>query len=197
MSGKGDLSIRRNETQENSHKGVFIIYQKDRVGFELGNQWITIISTETNQWFGQVSNIGQHTEFTRDGEHQYSDHFLDKGDFDLKGAAPPIPFWMIELGPQRQKEVLVEQCKNHPLEVQYTGIFGIIPMPTIAWNFLAYLFHQDIIHDQKHHLPSHNLHWLEEVIQSYLGDFLHSPNNVKGGVEFSYQLDEAENIERV
>lgn len=218
INGNGDISIGKDETQENAHKSFFIISQKKRIGFELGNYWIAISSTELNQWFGPVSTISQHAEFTREGQHQGSDHLLDKGDFALKGVTPPILFCMIEIGPQRQKEVLVEQCQNLPLEAKDPRIFGIIPMTTITWNLLDCLFHQDIIHNQKQHLLSHNPQWWEEVIQSCLDDFLHSPNNLtpkasntqkrsvkkrtgkdlsyKRGVEFSSQLDKAENIER-
>jgi len=66
---------------------------------------ITTLSTDPSQRFGPVPAIGQDIELTRDRQYKGSDDLLSQGDFGLKWTATPSTFWMIELGPQGQKNI--------------------------------------------------------------------------------------------
>ena len=106
---QGNLSIGRTQIQKTFHVGFFPIHPENRIGFELRNHMITTLSTDLSQRFGPVPAIGQDIELTRDRQHKGSDDLLSQGDFGLKWAATPRTFRMIELGPQGQKKIFVEQ----------------------------------------------------------------------------------------
>jgi len=137
---------------------------------------VTTLSTDPDQRFGPVPAIGQDIEPTRDRQCKGFDDLLSQGDFGLKGAATSRPFRMIELGPEGQKEIFVEQGPKHPLMAKDIGhVLGMILMPTTAGNLLPCLLNKAIIHDKKEDIPDRDLQRLEELMQSSLRDLLHSP----------------------
>jgi len=137
---------------------------------------IATLSTDLNQRFGPVPAIGQDIEFTRDWQCKGSDDLLSQGDFGLKGTAPPRPFRMIELSPQGQKKIFAQQGREDPLMAKDIGhVLSMILMPTTAWNLLACLFSQRVIHDKKEDIPDSNPQRLKELMQSGLRDLFHRP----------------------
>jgi len=133
-------------------------------------------STDLNQRFGPVPAIGQDIELTRNGQRKGSDDLLSQGDFCLKGTATPCPFRMIELGPQGQKKLFAEQGREDPLMAKDIGhVLSMVLMPTTAWNLLACLFSQRVIHDKKEDIPDSNPQRLKELIQSRPRNLLHRP----------------------
>jgi hypothetical protein len=213
---KGNLSIGRNEIQKTCHVRFVPLNPENRIGFELRNHMIATLSTDQNQRFGPVPAIGQDVEFTRDRQCKGSDDLLSQGDFGLKGAATPCPFGMIELGPQGQKKIFVEQGREDPLMAKDIGhVLGMILMPTTAGDLLTCLFNKGIIHDKKENISDRDPQRLEELIQGDLGDLIHCPNAFPqesseaaersaqertgkglhhgGSVDFFPQLDETDN----
>jgi hypothetical protein len=133
-------------------------------------------STDPSQRFGPVPAIGQDIELARDWQQKGSDNLLSQGDFGLKGAATPHSFRMIELGPQRQKKIFVEQGRQNPLMPEDIGhVLGMILMPATARNFLTRLFNKRVIDDKKQDIPDIDSQRLEELMQSGLCDLLRSP----------------------
>src|SRR4030042_1245370 len=213
---KGDRSEGRNEIQKAFHVRLLPMHPENGIGFELRNHMIATLSTHQNQRFGPVPAIGQDIEPTRDRQCKGSDDLLSQGDFGLKGAATPRPFWMIKLGPQGQKKIFEEQGREDPLMAKDIGhALGMILMPTTARNLLACLFNKAIIHDKKENIPGCDSQHLKELSQGDLRDLLHSPNTLAqessetaerstqermshrlyhgGGVDFLPQLAETEN----
>src|SRR4030043_2349059 len=214
-----DLSIGRTQIQKACHVGFFPIHPENRIGFELRNHMIATLSTDLSQRFGPVPAIGQDIELTMDRQRKGSDDLLSQGDFGLKGAATPHPFRMIELGPQGEKRIFVEQGREDPLMAKDIGhVLGMILMPTTARNLLACLFNKGVIHDKKDNIPGSDPQRLEELMQSGLRDLLHSPKVFSqksskagerspedrmsrglhhgGSVEFFSQLDETDDKAR-
>ena len=137
---------------------------------------VATLSTDQNQRFGPVPAIGQDIELTRDWQYKGSDDLLSQGDFGLKRAATPRPFRMIELGPQGQKKIFVEQGREDPLMAKDIGhVLGMILMPTTAGNLLTCLFNKGVIHDKKEDIPDRDPQRLEELTQGRLRDLLHGP----------------------
>ena len=180
---------------------------------------IATLSTDLSQRFGPVPAIGQDIELTRDRQYKGSDDLLSQGDFGLKWAATPRTFRMIELGPQGQKKIFVEQGREDPLMAKDIGhVLGMILMPTTARNLLACLFNKGVIHDKKQDIAGSDPQCLEELMQSGLRDLLHSPKIFSqesseagersaqermskglhhgGSVEFFSQLDETDDKAR-
>src|SRR4030066_866752 len=94
---------------------------------------IAPLATGLSPRFGPVPAIGQDIELTRDRQCKGSNNLLSQGDFGLKWAAPPRPFRMIELAPQGQKKIFVEQGREDPLMAKDIGhVLGMILMPTTA-----------------------------------------------------------------
>ena len=173
---QGDLSKGRNQIQKTCHVRFFPMNPENRIGFELRNHMIATLPTDLNQRFGPVPAIGQDIELTRDRQCKGSDDLLSQGDFCLKWTATPRPFRMIELGPQRQKKIFAEQGREDPLMAKDIGhVLGMILMPTTAWNLLACLFSQRVIHDKKEDIPDSNPQRLKELIQSGPRNLLHRP----------------------
>src|SRR4030042_4674948 len=108
---------------------------------------IATLSTDLSQRFGPVPAIGQDIELTRDRQCKDSKDLLSQGDFGLKGAATPRSFRVIELGPQGEEKVFVEQSREDPLMAKDIGhVLGMILMPTTARNLLTCLFNKGVIH---------------------------------------------------
>jgi hypothetical protein len=133
-------------------------------------------STDLNERFDPVPAIGQDINLARHRQRKGSEDLLSQSDFGLKGAATPRPLRMIELGPQGQKKIFVEQSRENPLMTKDIGhVLSMILMPTTAWNLLACLFSQRIIHNKIDNIPDSNPQRLKELMQRGPCDLLHTP----------------------
>src|SRR5512137_3021764 len=127
---KRNLAIGSPERQEAGDGGPFAVHREDRIGFELRDHMVATLSTDFYQCFRPVPTIGQEIEFTGDRQSKPLDKAFGQGDFRLKGATSSRPFRMIEFGPKRQKKILVEQGRDHPLMTEdISHVLGMILMP--------------------------------------------------------------------
>ena len=175
---------------------------------------VTTCSNELSQGLAPIPSIRQHIEFTRNRQLETSDNLFNQGDFGLEGAASFGSPGMVEFGPERQKEVLVEQGRENPLVAEDMRLSSMVFMPGTSGHLFACFFGNRIIHDKKEDRTLLNPKRLEELVQSGLGDLFHGPDifseesgkarnrSVKkwiaetvdhgGSVSFFAQLDEAD-----
>jgi hypothetical protein len=86
---------------------------------------------------------------------------------------------MIEFGPKRQKKILVQQNRNHPLMAEDIGhVLGMILMPPTSRDLFAGLLKEGVIHDKKENIADGNAQLTEELIQSRFPDLIDRPNVV-------------------
>lgn len=83
---------------------------------------------------------------------------------------------MIELGPQGQEKLFIEQGRKDPLMAKDIGHgLGIILMPPTAGDLLARLLNQRVIEDKKNDIPDTHPQCLKELIKGGLGEGFHRP----------------------
>ena len=176
---------------------------------------VTILSTELSQFFCPIPAICQEIELAGNWELQGFNHPLSHGNFRLETAASFDLLGMIESGPERQKRVLPEQSRKHPLMAKDSGhIPGMIFIPGTPWNLFSRFFGDRIIHDEKERGMGFNPQRMEEPLQSDPHNFLQGPSvlpqetgkagkrplhkgcakgmNHGGGVDLLAQLNEAD-----
>ena len=83
---------------------------------------------------------------------------------------------MIEVGPEGQKEVLIEESKEDPLVAKDMGFVCALFMPGAAGHLLTCLLSNGIIHDKKKDRMGFDPQMMEELGQSDLCDLFHDPD---------------------
>jgi len=110
---------------------------------------VTSCSTELSQRFSPIPAICQKVDFTGHREAKRLKHLFDQEDFGSKRAASLGSFRMIEVGPERQKKVLIEEGKQDPLVAKDMGFVGSLFMPGTSGHLLACLLGNGVIHNKK------------------------------------------------
>jgi len=149
IEGKRDLSVGRAKVRESRYFSSFPIEQENRIGPQLRDHMVTPCPTELSQRFSPVPAICQKVDFTGDREAKSLKHLFDQEDFGSKGAASLGPFRVIEVGPERQKKVLIKEDKQDPLVTKYMGFVGSLFMPGASRHLPACLLGNGVIHDKK------------------------------------------------
>jgi len=137
---------------------------------------VTILPTNLSQFFCPIPTICQKVDFTRDRESKGLEHLFDHGDLGLERATSLRSFRMIELGPQGEKKVFIEQGRKDPLVAKDIGLLSMISMPGTSWNLFTTLVDDRVIHDKKEHGMGFNPQAMEELFQSGLGHLLQGPD---------------------
>jgi hypothetical protein len=83
---------------------------------------------------------------------------------------------VIEFGPERQKKVLIEESKEHPLVAKDMRFTSAIFMPGTTGHLSACLWGKGVIHDEKENTMGFDPQMMEELGQSDLCDLFNSPD---------------------
>jgi hypothetical protein len=110
---------------------------------------VTTLSAELSQGFSPIPAICQKIDLTGTREAKLLKHLFDQSDFGLKGTAPLGSFGVIELGPERQKKVLIEESKQNPLVAKDVRFTSPLFMPGASGHLSACLLGKGIVHDEK------------------------------------------------
>jgi hypothetical protein len=162
--------------RESGDFGFLSIHEENGCGFELRDHMVTILPTKQSQLFRPIPTIRQKVDFTRDRESKGLEHLFGHGDLRLERTSSLRSFRMIEFGPEGQKEVLIEQGQEDPLVAKDISLLRMIVMPGTAWNLLATLLDDRVIHDKKKHGMGFDPQGIEELLQRCLSHFLHGPD---------------------
>jgi hypothetical protein len=176
VEGKRDLSVGRAKGREGRHLGSFPIDEDNGIGPQLRDHMVTPCSTELSQRLSPIPAICQKIDFTGDREAKRLKHLFDQEDFGSKRAASFGPFRVIEVGPEGQKEVFIEESKEDPLVAKDMGFVGSLFMPGTSGHLLACLLGNGVIHDEKKNRIGFDPQMMEELGQSDLGDLFHGPD---------------------
>jgi hypothetical protein len=137
---------------------------------------ITPCSTELSQGFPPIPAICQKIDFTGDWEAKGLKHPFDQEDFGLKRAASFGSFRVIEVGPEGQKKILIEESKEDPLVAKDMGFVCSLFMPGATGHLLACFLGDSVIHDKKEDRMGFDPQVMEELGQSDLRNFFHGPD---------------------
>jgi hypothetical protein len=176
VEGKGDLLVGRAKGREGCHLGSFPIDEENGIRPQLRDHIVTPCSTELSQRFSPIPAICQKIDFTGDREAKSLKHLFDQEDFGSKRAASFGPFRVIEVGPEGQKEVLIEESKEDPLVAKDMGFVGSLFMPGTSGHLLACLLGNGVIHDEKKNRIGFDPQLIEELGQSDLCNLFHGPD---------------------
>jgi len=176
VEGERDLSVGRAKGKEGGHLGSFSINEEDRIGPQLRDHMVTPCSTQLSQRLSPIPAICQKIDFTGDRETKSLKHLFDQEDFGSKRAASLGSFRVIEMSPEGQKEVSIQESKQDPLVTKDVGFTGSIFMPSTAGHLLACLLDQRVIHDKKESRMGFDPQMIEELGQGDLCDLFHGPD---------------------
>jgi hypothetical protein len=176
IEGKRGLSVGRAEGRESRYVSSFPIDEENRIGPQLRDHMVTPCSTELSQRLSPIPAICQKIDFTGDREAKSLKHLFDQEDFGSKRAASFGPFRVIEVGPEGQKKILIEESKEDPLVAKDMGFVGSLFMPGTSGHLLACLLGNGVIHDEKKNRIGFDPQMMEELGQSDLGDLFHGPD---------------------
>jgi len=137
---------------------------------------ITPFSTELSQRLSPIPAICQKIDFTGDREVKRLKHLFDQEDFGSKRAASFSAFWVIEMSPEGQKEVMIKESKEDPLMAKDMGFVCSLFMPGTSGHLSACLLGNGVIHDKKEDRMGFDPQMIEELGQSDLGDLFHGPD---------------------
>jgi hypothetical protein len=176
VEGKRDLSVGRMKGREGRHLGSFPVDEDNGIGPQLRDHMVTPCSTELSQRLSPIPAICQKIDFTGDREAKRLKHLFDQEDFGSKRAASFGPFRVIEVGPEGQQEVLIEESKEDPLVAKDMGFVGSLFMPGTSGHLLACLLGNGVIHDEKKNRIGFDPQLIEELGQSDLCNLFHGPD---------------------
>ena len=176
VEGERDLSVGRARGGEGSDLGSFPIDEDNGIGPQLRDHMVTPCSTELSQRLSPIPAICQKIDFTGDRKTKCLKHLFDQEDFGSKRAASFGPFRVIEVSPERQKEVLIKESKEDPLVAKDMGFVGSLFMPGAAGHLLSCLLGNGVIHDKKEDRMGFDPQMMEELGQSDLCDLFHGPD---------------------
>jgi len=137
---------------------------------------VTRSSTELSQGLSPIPAICQKIDFTGNRKAKRLKHLFDQKNFSSKRAAPLGSFRVIEMGPEWQKEVSIQESKQDPLVTKDMGSTGSVFMPGTSGHLLTCLLDQGVIHDKKESRMAFDPQMIEELGQSNLCDFFHGPD---------------------
>jgi hypothetical protein len=170
-----DLSVGRAKSGQGGHLSSFAIDEDNSIGPHLRDHMVAPCSTELSQRFSPIPAICQEIGFTGNWEAKRLKHFFDQEDFGSKGATSSGAFGMIEMGPEGQKEVSIQEGKQDPLVTKDMGFTGSIFMPSATRHLLACLLDQGVIHNNEEGGMIFDLQVIEELGQGALCDLFHGP----------------------
>ena len=176
VEGERDLSVGRAKDGEGRDFGSFPIDEDNRIRPQLRDHMVTPCSTELSQRLSPIPPICQKIDFTGDREAKSLKHLFNQEDFSPKRAASLSSFRMIEMGPERQKEVSIQESKQNPLVTKDMGLTRSLFMPGASGHLFACLLDQGVIHDKKDNGMSFDPQMIEELGQSDLCDLFHGPD---------------------
>jgi hypothetical protein len=176
VKGKRDLSVARAKGGERRHLGSFPLDEENRIGPQLRDHMVTPCSTEPSQRLSPIPAIGQKIDFTGDRKSKRLKHLFDQEDFGSKRAASFGPFRVIEVSPEGQKKVLIEESKKDPLVAKDMGFVCSLFMPGTSGHLLACLLGNGVIDDKKEDRMGFDPQMMEELGQSDLCDLFHGPD---------------------
>lgn len=176
VKGERNLSVGRAKSGKGGHLGSFPIDEDNSIRPQLRDHMITPCSTELGQGLSPIPAICQEIDFTGDRKTKRLKHLFDQEDFGSKRAASLGSFRVIEMGPEGQKEVSIQESKQDPLMTKDVGSTGSVFMPSTSGYPLACLLDQGIIHDKKESRVGFDLQMTEELGQSDLCNLSRSPD---------------------
>jgi hypothetical protein len=176
IEGKRELLVGRTKGREGRHLGSFPIEKENGIGSQLRDHMIPPCSTELSQGLPPIPAICQKIDFTGDREAKSLEHLFDQEDFGSKRAASFGPFRVIEVSPEGQKKVLIEESKKDPLVAKDMGFVCSLFMPGAAGHLLACLLGNGVIDDKKEDRMGFDPQMMEELGQSDLCDLFHGPD---------------------
>jgi hypothetical protein len=176
IEGKRDFSVGRVKGRESRYFSSFPFDEENSIGPQLRDHMVTPCSTELSQMLSPIPAICQKIDFTGDREVKRLKHLFDQEDFGSKRAASLGPFRVIEVDPERQKEVLIKEGKQDPLVAKDMGFVCSLFMPGTSGHLLACLLSNGVVHDKKEDRMGFNLQMMEELGQSDLRDLFHGPD---------------------
>ena len=138
---------------------------------------VTTLSTKLDQFFRPIPAVHQYIELTRKRKVEYSEDPFGQGDFCLKGTPSSASLGVIELGPEGQEKVLIEQGREHPLVAKDIGhVLSMIFIPATSWDLLAGLLGKGIIHDKKEDRMGFDPQGMKELMQGDFCNLLQGPD---------------------
>jgi hypothetical protein len=176
IEGERDFSVGGAKGREGRHLGWFPIEKENGIGSQLRDHMIPLCSTELSQRLSPIPPVCQKIDFTGDWETKRLKHLFDQEDFGSKRAASLGPFRVIEVSPERQKEVLIKESQEDPLVSKDVGLVGSLFMPGAAGHLLACLLGNGVIDDKKEDRMGFDPQMMEELGQSDLCDLFHGPD---------------------
>jgi hypothetical protein len=176
VEGERDLSVGRAKGGESGHLGSFPIDEDNRIRPQLRDHMVTPGSTELSQRLSPIPAICQKIDFTGGWKAKGLKHLFDQEDFGSKRAASLGSFRVIEMGPEGQKEVSIQESKQDPLVTKDMGSTGSVFMPGASGHLLTCLLDQSVIHDKKESRMGFDPQMMEELGQSDLCDLFHGPD---------------------
>jgi hypothetical protein len=176
IEGKRDLSVGGAKGREGCYFSSFPIEEENRIGSQLRDHLVTPCSAELSQRFSPIPAICQKIDFTGDREAKGLKHLFDQENFRSKRAASFCSFRVIEVRPERQKEVLIKESKKDPLVTKDVGFVRSFFMPGAAGHLLACLLGNGVIHDKKQDRMGFDPQMIEELGQDDLRNLLHGPD---------------------
>jgi hypothetical protein len=111
VKGERNLSVGRTKGGKSGHLGSFPLDEENRIGPQLRDHMVTPCSTELSQRLSPIPAICQKIDFTGNREAKSPKHLFDQEDFASKRATPLGSLRVIEMGPERQKEVTIQDSE--------------------------------------------------------------------------------------
>jgi hypothetical protein len=176
IEAKRDFSVGRAKGREGGYFSSLPIDEDNGIGSQLRDHMVTACSTELSQRLSPIPAICQKVDFTGDREAKCLKHLFDQEDFGSKRAASFSAFWVIEMSPEGQKEVLIKERKEHPLVAEDMGFACPVFMPGTSGHLSACLFGDGVIHDKKENRMVVDSQMMEELGQSDLCHLFHGPD---------------------
>ena len=176
IEGTRDLSVGRTKGREGRYFRSFSIEKDNSIGPQLRDHMVTPCSTELSQRLSPIPAVCQKIDFTGDREAKRLNHFFDQEDFSSKRATSFGPFRVIEVSPEGQKKLLIEESKEDPLVAKDVGFVCSLFMPGTAGHLSACLLSNGVIHDDKEDRIGFDSQMMEELRQSNLCNLFHGPD---------------------
>ena len=176
VEGKGDLSVGRVKGRESRYFSSLPIDEDNGIGSQLRDHMITPCSTDLSQRLSPIPAICQKIDLTGDREAKILKHLFNQVNFGSKRAASFSAFWVIEMSPEGQKEVMIKESKEDPLMAKDMGFVCSLFMPGTSGHLSACLLGNGVIHDKKEDRMGFDPQMIEELGQSDLGDLFHGPD---------------------
>lgn len=176
IGGKRDLSVGRSKGREGCYFSWLSIDEQNGIGSQLRDHMVTPCSTDPSQRLSPIPAICEKIDFTGDREAKTLKHLFNQVDFGSKRAASFGSFRVIEVGPEGQKKILIEESKQNPLVAEDMGFACPVFMPGTSGHLSACLFGNGVIHDKKEDRMGVDSQMMEELGQCDLCDLFHGPD---------------------